>query len=432
MWRKVSPNLRPCTRLAELEVGKTPSTPAIDSTLTPEFPIGVEPSTRSLLSRLSAHEQTDGSASVEPRTDVCTLNALALRSLVSLFNEREQLFAQRVRLAGDGLHWDETSRKRTILALLGLQRLVESGGTQPFDLASIRDAVLQDTSWVKEAGDLGLLAWFVAVCLPSRLEKLFKDFDFENALMVYPDGRQGRTTGVALFLTGAAHARLARPESVPDLTDVTVDAYRMLKGNQSEDGIFGHAAFPGFPRTRLYNYLGTFSDQIYAIYALSMFARAFQIEEPLESALGCANAICSLQGEMGQWWFLYDKRTTRVVTRYPVCTLHQDGTAPCGLLAVEEATGQSFQKAIFRGLSWIAGENELENDFRNPERAFIWDSIGPQRRFAKYWESAFGFMRGNRKTKSERLAVQYEARPDHFGWLLYAFGRYGLPNGSSR
>lgn len=428
----MSPDLPRRTRLAELNVGKTPSILAIDSTLTTEFPSGVEASTRSLLNTPSAHERTDTSTSVEPHIDVCALNALALRSLVSLFNEREQLFAERVTLARDGLHWDETSRKRTILALLGLQRLVESGGTQPFDLASIRDAVLRDTSWVKKAGDLGLLTWFVAVCSPARLEKLFEDFDFENALTIYPDGQQGRTTGVAWFLAGAAHARLARPESVPDLTDVTVDAYRMLKGNQSEDGIFGHAAFPGFPRTRLYNWLGTFSDQIYATYALSMFARAFQIEEPLECALGCANAICSLQGEMGQWWFLYDKRTTRVVTRYPVRTLHQDGTAPCGLLAVEEVTGQSFQKAIFKGLSWIAGENELENDFRNPESAFVWDSIGPQRRLAKYWESALGFMRADRKTGIERLTVQYEARPDHFGWLLYAFGKYGLPNGSSR
>jgi hypothetical protein len=61
----------------------------------------------------------------------------------------------------------------------------------------------------------------------------------------------------------------------------------------------------------------------------------------------------------------------------------------------------------------------------------IWDAIGPRRRLAKYWESALGFVRASRATGLSNLAVQYEARPDHFGWLLYAFGKYGLADGSS-
>jgi hypothetical protein len=392
---------------------------------------GVEAFANSLLGNVSAQERSDTRTSIDVQPDVRALNSLALRSLVSLFNEKEQLFSQRVTLAGDGLHWDFTSRKRTIFALLGLHRLAEAGGRQPFDLASIREAVLQDTSWVKKAGDLGLLAWFVAECFPERLEKLFDQFDFENALTVYPDGRQARTTGVAWFLAGIAHARLLRAEKLPDLTDVAVDAYHILKDNQTETGIFGHAALPGFPRDSLFRRLGTFSDQIYAIYAFSMFARAFQIEEPLESALSCANAVCSLQGDLGEWWFLYDTRAARVVTRYPVCSLHQDGTAPCGLLALEESSGQSFQQSIFKGLAWIAGANELGNDLRNSDRAVIWDAIGPRRHLAKYWESALGFVRATRKSGLANLRVQYEARPDHFGWLLYAFGKYGLPDGSS-
>jgi hypothetical protein len=396
-----------------------------------EFFSGVEAFANSLLSKVSAQERSGSRTNIDVQPDVRALNSLALRSLVALFNEKEQLFSQRVTLAADGLHWDDTSRKRTIFALLGLYRLAEAGGRQPFDLASIREAVLRDTSWVKKAGDLGLLTWFVAECFPERLETLFDQFDFENALTEYPDGQQARTTGVAWFLAGISHARLAQPEKLPDLTDAAVDAYHILKENQGEAGIFGHAALPGFPRETLFRRLGTFSDQIYAIYALSMFGRAFQIEEPLESALSCANAVCSLQGEMGEWWFLYDQRTTRVVTRYPVCSAHQDGTAPCGLLALEESSGQSFQQSIFKGLAWISGANELGNDLRNSDRALIWDAIGPQRRLGKYWESALGFVRASRKSGLTNLRVQYEARPDHFGWLLYAFGKYGLADASS-
>jgi hypothetical protein len=391
-----------------------------------EFLSGAGTFANPLLSKASAQERGESRTNIDVQPDVRALNSLAVRSLVSLFNDKEQLFSQRIVLLENSLHLDFTSRKRTILALLGLHRLAESGARLPFDLAAIREAVLRDTSWVKKAGDLGLLTWFVATCCPERLETLFAKFDFENALKDYPDGRQGRTTGVSWFLAGISHAHLVRPESVPDLTDVAVDAYHILKDNQSESGMFGHAALPGFPRETLFRRLGTFSDQIYAIYALSMFARAFQIEEPLESALSCANEVCALQGELGEWWFLYDTRAARVVTRYPVCSVHQDGTAPCGLLALEESSGQSFQRSVFKGLAWIVGANELGNDLRNSDRAFIWDSIGPRRQLARYWESALGFVRANRKTEPGNLEVRYEARPDHFGWLLYAFGKHGL------
>lgn len=359
--------------------------------------------------------------------DIPALNSLALRSLVSLFDEKEMLFSRRVTLTENGLLRERTSRKRTIIALLGLQRLVASGEALPFDIASIGDVVLGDTRWVRSIEDLGLLTWFTAECVPERLGKLLKELDFSKALDTYSDGRQARTRGLAWFLAGIAHLQLTCPGTLQDLTDVAVDAYRLLRDNQSEGGIFGHAMFPRFFQQTFWNRFGTFADQVYAIYALTTFGRAFQIEEPLESALGCANAVRALQGEMGQWWFLYDKRACRVVNRYPVLSLHQEGIAPVGLLALGETTGQSFDESIYKGLSWVAGENELSNDLRSLDRGLIWDSIGPRRRLANYWEGALSFMNISRGPQGKNLGIRYEARPDHFGWLLYAFGRLGLP-----
>jgi hypothetical protein len=334
-----------------------------------------------------------------------------------MYDEKARLFSQRVTLTEEGFRREGTSRKRTIIALLGLQRLAESGGTQPFDVASIRDAIWEDTSWVTSAEDLGLLTWFTAVCVPERLGILLNAFDFGKALDTYSDARQARTRGLAWFLAGIAHARLASPGRIPDLTDVAVETYHSLLDNQSENGIFGHAAYPRFLREAFCNRFGTFDDQIYAIYALSTFARAFEIEEPLGPALDCANSVCALQGEMGQWWFLYDKRASRVVNRYPVLSLHQDGTAPAGLLALGEATGQSFHKSISKGLSWVVGANELGDDLRNMERGVIWDSIGLRRQIAKYWEAALSLMSISREPQAESLRIRYEARPDHFGWF---------------
>jgi hypothetical protein len=44
-----------------------------------------------------------------------------------------------------------------------------------------------------------------------------------------------------------------------------------------------------------------------------------------------------------------------------------------------------------------------------------------------YWEAALHFMNISGGPQAESLRIRYEARPDHFGWLLYAFGRFGLP-----
>jgi hypothetical protein len=393
-----------------------------------ETSLGIGMTPRPLVDTASVRERIDvHTESFGPQLDIAALNALALRSLISLFEEKEKLFSRCVTLTEDGFQREGTSRKRTIIALLGLQRLAEAGETPPIDVSSIRDAVLEDTGWVRSVGDLGLLTWFTAKCAPERLEVLLEQLDFEKALRSYSDGRQARTRGLAWFLAGIAHARLACPETLPALTDLSVDTYRLLQENQSESGIFGHATFPGFLPQTFCNRFGTFADQIYAIYALTTFARAFQIVEPLGSALGCANAVRALQGEMGQWWFLYDKRACRVVNRYPVFSLHQDGIAPVGLLALEEATGQNFHESIYKGLSWTAGVNELGCDLRNLDRGLIWDAIGSRRRKANYWEAALSLMNISREPRRESLRIRYEARPDHFGWILYAFGGFGLP-----
>jgi hypothetical protein len=363
---------------------------------------------------------------IDCRPDIPALNSLALRSLVSLFDEKEQLFHRSIALTNKGFRREATSRRRSIIVLLGLQRLLESGESQPLDVELIRDAILKDGSWIKSAEDLGLLTWFIAVCAPEQLEKLFNEYDFGGALAKYSDGRHASTIGMAWFLAGIAHARLRCAEGLPDLTDVAVDTYHLLQENQGEDGIFGHAISSGLLRRAFDNRCGTFSDQIYSIYALSIFARAFQIEEPLGPALDCANSICELQGEMGQWWFRYDKQKCRVINRYPVFSVHQYGTAPTGLFALGEATGQSFHESIYKGLSWIMGANELGNDLRNLDGAVIWDSIGPKRQTTKWWERACSFMNISSGPQSDNLQIRYEVRSDHLGWLLYAFGKFGL------
>jgi hypothetical protein len=358
------------------------------------------------------------------------LNSLAVQSLISLFDEEQRLFCRRIKLTAQGFRREGTSRRHTIIALLGLQRLAESGATFTLDTVAIRDAILGDASWVRSAGDLGLLTWVTAICAPERLSQLFGQFDFDKVLDSFADARKRYTPGLAWFLAGIAHARRACPRTPLDLTDVAVETYHLLLDNQSEQGFFCHMGSPRSIHEMLFKRFGTFTDQMYAIYALTAFAREFGIEEPLEPALTCANSVCALQGERGQWWFLYDTRRGCVASRYPVYSAHQDGTGPTALLALEEATCQSFHPAVWKGLSWISANNELGVDLRSVDQAVIWDSMDAQRRITRLWEIACSYLHISRAPLVRSLRIRYEARPDHFGWLLYAFGKFGVSNGA--
>jgi hypothetical protein len=273
---------------------------------------------------------------------------------------------------------------------------------------------------VKGIGDLGVLVQFAAEYNPERLASFAHGFDFAMALENFPDGREARTAALACFLAGISHVKLSCPDSLPDLTDAAVNTYRLLEGNQGPGGIFAHAGLPGLLQQPLSNRFGTIADQMHAIYALTTFAHAFGIEEPIADALNCANTIRALQGDKGQWWFLYDKRSSQIVNRYPVRSLCQNGMAPMALLALAEATGQNFDDAICSGLSWVAGANELAVDLRDWQHGIIWDSIEPRSRITNFCDSALNLIHCTRKSSDENLRVRFEARPDHFGWLLYA------------
>jgi len=359
---------------------------------------------------------------------IAARNAQALETLRYLFCEKDNLFSRSAIFCGNELHRERNSPKRTAIALLGLNHFEESGGTVPFNLRSIQDAILMDTRWVRSLGDLGLLTWFTAQCEPDRLGSLLREFDFDCALAKYPEGREARTSEVALFLAGISHARLAGSRKLPDLTDIAVDAYHSLLENQGEGGIFGQATLPRWYPWAFRCRFGTFGDQISAIYALSIFAKAFQIEEPLAPALHCAHSIIALQGGNGEWWFLYDKNCDHVVNRYPVFSRHQEGIAPVGLLALSEVSGRSFFEPLCKGLVWGSGVCESQAEIEQAQHQnLIWDSIRPRKKSTKYWEAAFSLARISRKPKNETLCIHYKARPDHFGWLLYAFGSVGLP-----
>jgi hypothetical protein len=359
-----------------------------------------------------------------PSCNVPELISLATRGLVAMFDPDKQLFCHRLERTGLGIVREGWSPRYTIMTLLGLRELELAGKDSSFDTQAIYESVVRDTNWIRGLGDFGLLIWLTATFDPDQLGRLFSKFDGETALDRYSDAREARTMELAWFLAGLAHAAQTSPKLLSALTDLSVETYHRMEENQGEYGLFGHLSTTNSLAGRLRGRIGSFADQIYPIYAMSKFAKIFQVEDPLGPVLECATAVCGAQGESGQWWWLYDARSGRVSSRYPVYSVHQHGMAPMGLFAVEEATGQSFQQFIYKGLGWIYGRNELDVDMRDDALNLIWRCILPKKSQSKYWEMAMSVVRSSRKDREVgSLRILKEQRPYEFGWLLFALAR---------
>ena len=378
---------------------------------------------------VSAADRAESSEWIGSRSHIRGLNSLALQTLLALFDEREQLFASRFVEPEELFAEQGVSRRGTLIALLGLRQVTETGAAFPLDLSAIETTVFQNYRWMRGIGDLGLALWYAALHAPEQLEKLYQRCNFEVALDFARDARESRTKELTWFLAGLSHAKKTHGEATRDFTDLAVEAYRKLDGNQCEEGIFSHwgttARFGGWLGSRF----GTFTDQAFAIYALSQFASAFQVDEPLGGALDCASALCALQGPLGQWWWLYDARKGGVACQYPVLSANQAGLAPMAFLALQESTGLNFQGAVQKGLQWLFGGNELEKDLSLAAGANQWATVTPEFAGIRYDETALtllGLSPNCFRFPREQMKVVSEGSADRCSWTLYSFGKYGL------
>jgi hypothetical protein len=352
------------------------------------------------------------------------LISLATRGLVPMFNVDKQLFCHRLLRAELGIVREGLSPRYTIMTLLGLRELELAGMDSTFNTQAIYASFIRDTNWIQGLGDLGLLIWLTAIFDPDRLKPLLSTFVCETALDRYADAREARTMELAWFLAGLAHAADRSPELIGNLKNLSLKTYNRIRQNQGKHGFFGHLSTKNSVVGRLRGRIGSFADQVYPIYAVSKFAKIFQVEEALDKALECAQAICAAQGDLGQWWWLYDARSGRVSSHYPVYAVHQHGMAPMALFAIEEAGGMSFSKSVYKGLAWIYGGNELKSDMRDNSQNLIWRCILSENKLNKYWEmasSAVGAPAQNVDARS--LKILYEQRPYEYGWLLFAFAK---------
>ncbi|PYY11206.1 MAG: hypothetical protein DMG61_19875 [Acidobacteria bacterium] len=351
------------------------------------------------------------------------LVSLAVRGLVAMFDSRRQLFCYKLKKCGSKLVQEGISHRYTMMTLLGLHRLEMGGGTSSIKSGPVFDALISNLDWVDNIGDLGVLLWLCGVVSPERLSVIESQLDVKTALTRYQDARQRRTMELSWFLTGLSYLAMSDAKKSADLKDVAFRTYDLVKKNRGIT-FFGHQARGASLVGTLRGQIGSFADQVYPIYAMTQFFKAYDRAEAKTFAMESAAGICTAQGPLGQWWWHYNSAKGQVAEGYPVFSVHQHAMAPMTLFALGETVHQDFTPWIYKGLEWINSQNELNFDMEDDASNLVWRCIFRSRisSSSRYLKARFGshspVVQHDRR---EDLSVLYECRPYELGWLLYAF-----------
>lgn len=352
----------------------------------------------------------------ETRQSIAELKQTALIALERMFNRETQLFRITSNRMGCGITRRGRSRRRTIIALLGLHR--ENACNSPIAIRPVFENLLRDTRWIEDVGDLGLLLWVAALVAPEKLEALVPDANAcSNSIF-----RRGHTIQLSWLLAGLSHACISRPDMSQRLRSLAFDVFGRLIRSQRDGGLFTsypqNASFSGL----IHGAAGSFADQVYAIYALTLFRQAFIHVQALDRALDCALAICEQQGSQGQWWSRYDANKDLVITRFPVRSVHQCGLAPMALLTLGNVIPCDFGPWVYKGIRWMTN-NEFGRDMWDSGENLIWSSVErpPLQRCLDFgvWVLSGETRLGSR----QNLRIVCEYGSHELGWLLY-----GLPS----
>jgi hypothetical protein len=357
------------------------------------------------------------------RRIVISLQKTAVEGLRSMFDPVKSKFCFGLRKSGTRLTRDAISPRDTIVSLMGLHQLEQAGSKSPIRIQTALDAILADMQWVSGIGDLGLLLWMCGRLAPERLTEVSARWDLQECLAHFQDARRGETTALSLFLTGLSCVGLARPEMLVTTMDLATETYKRLRLNQGEEGLFGCCSTRGSLFGRICGEIGTFRDQVHAVYAITKFSEAYGDHRAMHKALDCALALCERQGRLGQWWWRYNSSSGEIVARFPVFSVHQDGMGPMALFAIGEAARCDFTPWIYKGLQWIE-ENELGIHMQDESANAIWTRIG-RKGTRRVWSTMANLVTGREDRESNfGLCSTFECYPRELGWFLYAFANW--------
>lgn len=369
----------------------------------------------------SAPTVFDGAHAACLQTLLWRLREMAWRGLARMYQPKQRLFVFRHRRTANGIVAEGLSRRYTVIVLIGL------AAEEPAQTRAVlqEHAPEQLCGWLAaepealdDLGDAALALWAAARCGYSQREPLRR-----RLLDLAPLAASQPTVHLAWVLDAVLNDGSKEMAGLAGAI-----AARLMRSFSPRSGLFPHRVEDhGHWRA----HVSCFADQVYPIHALANYARCGGPEgaRALDIAARAAERICALQGAAGQWWWHYDYRTGAVIEGYPVYAVHQDAMAPMALFALQEAGGPDLREAIARGLDWLAASPELDGrSLVDPQSDLIWRKVArrePGKLVRAAQAIASRLHPSWRVPAVERLfpptKVDYEDRPYHLGWLLYAW-----------
>jgi hypothetical protein len=347
------------------------------------------------------------------------LRELAQSGLARMFDSSSGRFVFRLKRTRLGIVPEGLSDRYTAITLLGL------AGERPetaraalcgMDPGSVWRGLAARVATSTGLGDAALTLW-AGVALGER--------NREGVLARLLELRPAEAAHSIVEVAWTLSALTLDPDApVGDLRERL--AQRVLASQESRSAAFPHILGR---KGGLRAHVCCFADLVYPIQALSFRALRAGDRAAAEAARRAAELIVRRQGRNGQWWWHYDVRSGEVLEGYPVYGVHQDAMAPMALMAAQEATGIDFSRAVELGLDWLERSPELSGrSLIDLSAGLIWRKVArrePGKLSRSLQAAASRLHPGLRAPALDRLfppvAIDYEDRPYHLGWLLHAW-----------
>ena len=352
---------------------------------------------------------------------VSRLLDISQRALPQTYSGGEFVFTLRGARRPDGT-WQASPEGRSLrygaITALGLLRLPEALQRAVLEGESGHDLVARLAKRLDEVtniGDAALVCWAAAEAahadLPYTLRRL-SELDGDGPHQVVE-----LAWVVSALVAARAHA---------DVEEHLAGARQRLlaaRGAVTYPHATGRGGAPWYRA-----HVGSFAAQVYPIQALARLHASADDPQALAAAGEVAAAICTRQGEAGQWWWHYDARTGGVVEGYPVYTVHQHAMGPMALLDLADAGGEDYLDAIGRGLRWLADPPEAQENLLPRDLSITWRKVarGDRGKAIRGLRAASTRVSpGTRLTVLDRIVppgvVDHECRPYELGWLLFTW-----------
>jgi hypothetical protein len=361
------------------------------------------------------------------------LAVIAARGLAAMADGETGLFPHKVVITPAGTVTSAPNPFYSAISLIGLVTGgVDDAWRGQVDLGTAIDALVASCAGSRDGMLVGTTIWALALVDDPRAAELVERL----ARGWTPAGRSSMEIG--LVVSGV----VAAMERVPACRDrarrlAEAAAAELVQRWSGASGLFSgrrgmHSRSDLRPRSLLYRRLTSFAHQVYSLHGLAAHARAISGHVP-DCAVETADRLVEEQGPLGQWWWIHSARDGRVIEGYPVYSVHQDGMAFLALAPLQNLGAGRYDAALWRGLRWVDGANELQESLVHRDRDLIVRCIqragseadGPSGlsvRMMRDTQVASWGLRQAAGTRAEPagLEILLECRSYHLGWLLYA------------